>query len=320
MGPRPYRVGDLIGEGLRVLAVRRGELSTVYVCRQDLPGGRRAYKALKAFHLENEDLRRGLFERELAHWIGLHPHPHIVRALDADRARDLLILELVHGPNLREVASHSPVHPRHFIRWAREVASAIRFLHVENRFIHRDLRPGNVLVDTEQDLAAKISDLGIGKPFDPAVTQHTVIGAFTYMAPEVHDALTDFRSDIFSFGATLYYLLTGEYAVRLTTRDLQPVTSPSRLLPAVPEEASAVVLKCMEKDPERRYPSVDEVIRDLEALREWPVEPLPYGQCSAHAYAYFAPSPRRRCPFCLYEEAFEAQEETLDSLLRRGSR
>jgi len=316
MKPQRYRVGDVIRGDHRVLAVYETELGVVYVCRQDLPGGKHVYKALKTFRLATE-VARALFERELANWVRLPPHPNIVQAKDADTVNHFLVLEFVPGPNLREVAWNAPIHPRHFFRWAAQVAGALRFLH-DNHFLHRDLRPANVLVDAEHGLTAKISDLGIGKPFDPSAASHTVIGTFTYMAPEVYEGRTDYRSDIFSFGATLYFLLTGAYAAKLSTRGMGAVTSPSRLVPSIPEEVAACVLRCLAAKPEERYAGMGEVAAELAPLRDWPVDGMPYERCSKHDYSYYSPEKRLACPFCFYAKTFSGQEAELERMLKRG--
>ena len=311
---KDYNVGDVIRGDHRVITVRKGELSRVYICRQELPGGNFAYKALKTFRFSSDEIGRKLFERELVYWARLPPHTNIVQAKDADTVERLLVLEHVRGPTLRQVASKRPVHPRHFLKWARELADGLSFLHKES-FLHRDLRPTNVMIDAENDLRVKITDLGIGKPFDPQAASHNIIGTFTYMAPEVHLGKTDFRSDIFSFGATLYYLLTGNFAVKLTTANLESVVSPRSLVPTVPEEVAAFVLKCVQREPEARYQSMDEVQNELSALAEWDADAALYNECAEHNFTYYAGGTNPVCPFCLYEASFREQLQKLEQKL-----
>jgi serine/threonine protein kinase len=316
MAREHYNVGDLIQGNHRVLAVHTTELAMVYICKQDLPGGKPAFKALKTFRL-SRDVSQALFERELVNWVSVPKHPNIVQAKDADTVNKLLFLEFVPGPSLRKVAWKCPTHPRHFLRWANQIGEALRFLHQDHQFLHRDIRPANVLIDTAHELTAKLSDLGIGKPFDPAASQHTIIGAFAYMAPEVYDGHTDYRSDIFSFGATAYFLLTGDYAAKLSTRSLGHVTSPSELVPAIPESVSAWVLKCLNRDEDRRYQTMDEVLAEAKSFREWPVDSMPFEQCPLHAYSYHSSSSKFRCPFCVYTKNFQKQEEDLMRAMKK---
>ncbi len=312
-----HRVGDVIRGDHRILAVHEGFLGVVYICKQELPNGKHIYKAIKTFRDEDSAVCRGLFARELTYWVNLPPHPNVVQAKDADTVNNLLILEFVFGPTLQEVAHRNPVHPTYFIRWARQIAAGLRFLHVENQFVHRDLRPANILIDMKRELTAKISDLGIGKPFNPEVSQHTVIGTFSYMAPEVHRGDTDFRSDIFSFGATLHCLLTGRYAIAQTTKNLRTVISPSRLVPGVPENVARMVLKCLDREPTHRYPNMEEVIGALDSIAEWPVSSPLYDRCRAHDFHFYCGYSQAACPFCLYEKRMRDDEKALDRTLKK---
>jgi serine/threonine protein kinase len=310
-----YQVGDLIRGDHRVLAVHTSDLAFVYTCRQDLPGGNRTYKVLKTFRFADREVCRQLFERELVYWTRLPAHPNVVQAKDADTLNQLLVLEFVPGPSLLEVVADSPLYPRHFLRWARQVAEGLRFLHTDNQFLHRDVRPRNILIDASKGLVAKLSDLGIGKPFDPSVASHTAIGVLNFMAPEVFDHRTDYRSDIFSFGGTLYYALTGQNATRRSTRIPSQVAAPSELVPAIPDAVSACVLKCLERAPEDRYQKVEDLLRAVERLEEWPVEDMPFERCGRHDYFFSVRSGRTRCPFCSYDERFRAQEAKLEAAM-----
>ena len=312
---KDYSVGDVIRGDHRVVAVLKRELSRVYICRQDLPGGNFTFKALKTFRFSNDEIARKLFERELVYWARLPPHPNIVQAKDADTVEQMLVLEHVRGPTLRKIAAKRPVHPRHFLKWAHDLADGLTFLHDQN-FLHRDLRPTNVLVDSENELRAKITDLGIGKPFDPQAASHTIIGTFTYMAPEVHLGKTDFRSDIFSYGATLYYLLTGNFAVKLTTANLESVVSPRGLVPTVSEDVAAFVLKCLQREPGDRYQSMLEVNEALSSLTEWDVDAALYKRSERYDYDYYVGGERSVCPFTSYEDDFREQLRKLEENLK----
>ena len=314
MSPARHKVGDLLRGDHRVLVSYRGHFGVVYICRQELPAGKAVYKAIKTFRSAGDRFGRALFDRELTNWVQLGPHPNVVQAKDADTVRNLLLLEFVPGPNLRDVCARHPIHPRHFLKWAREIAAGLQFLHEENEFVHRDLRPANVLIDTKHQLRAKISDLGIGKPYDSQASTHTVIGTFNFMAPEVHDGKTDYRSDIFSLGVSLFYLLTGRYAVKLTTKDLTGVTSPEEYVP-VPKEVVEIILKCLEVDPEKRYQNAEEFRTALEPIEEWPVGDTPFAHCHIHDYSYFVTPEIPTCPFCAYEADFQKHEEKLKKAL-----
>ncbi len=323
---RHHQVGEIIRGDHVILAVHEGYLGIVYICKQQLPNGKFIYKAVKTFKDADNEVCRGLFKRELTYWVNLPPHPNVVQAKDADTVNNLLVLEYVYGPPLQEVAHTNPIHPRHFLHWARGIAEGLRFLHIENEFVHRDMRPANVLIDTKKRLTAKISDLGIGKPYNPEVGHHTVIGTYSYMAPEVHRGLTDYRSDIFSYGATLHCLLTGRYAIAQTTKNMRAVLSPSSVVRGVPENLARVVLKCLDREPAQRYANMEEVIEALEPIEEWTVSESLYRRCEEHDYHYFCGNPRPSCPFCLYEIQQKRDELLLAEKLkqreaqRRGDR
>ena len=311
MGQIHYKVGDRIKRRYRVVSTHQGFLGLVYICKRKAAGEKPVYAAIKTFRSDDR-IRRDLFEKELANWVRLTPHPNVVQAIDADTKEKLLVLEFVYGPTLKGVASRSPVHSVHLVPWARQIAAGLRFLHVDNRFVHRDLRPANILIDIRNDLRAKISDLGIGKPLNPDATSHTMIGTHAYMAPEVHQGRTDFRSDIFCYGATIYYLLTGRSVARVTTKRMDTVTSPRHFAPDVSETLERLTLKCVERDPDRRYRSMDEVLEALDDVAEWSMRPVPFEHCSRHAYFYFSGSTGRGCPFCRYERDFESREHELE--------
>ncbi len=311
-----HQVGEIIRGDHFILAVHEGYLGIVYICKQQLPNGKFIYKAVKTFKDADNEVCRGLFKRELTYWVNLPPHPNVVQAKDADTVNHLLVLEFVPGPTLQRVAHKNPIHPRHFLAWARQIADGLRFLH-DNQFVHRDLRPANILIDTKKELTAKISDLGIGKPFNPAASHHTVIGTYAFMAPEVHHGRTDFRSDIFSFGATLHCMLTGRYAIVQTTKNLRRVTSPSEVVPAVPEEVARIILKCVEREPEKRYLNMEEVIAALEPITEWSIDSKFYRHCVEHDYLYYCGYTKTQCPFCLYEKHMRRDEEALAWILKK---
>lgn len=308
MALQRFGVGDTIRGDNRVLAAHEGNFGVVYICRQDLPGGKPLYKAIKTFRDSGSPACKRLFERELTYWSGLPPHPNVVQARDADTVNQLLILEYVHGPTLHDLAFRSPVHPGRFIQWAREIASGLEFLH-ENEFVHRDLKPSNILVDVRRDLTAKITDLGIGKRLDPSDAEHTIIGSHRYMAPEVHGARTDYRSDIFTFGATLYFLLSGRNAIRATTRRTLDIRPLEEFGLGVPRKTTQLVAKCLEREPDRRFETVGELRSALDELEMWPTDRMPLERCEKHRYYFYhSPSSMAACPFCRFEARAKRRE------------
>ncbi len=159
--------------------------------------------------------------------------------------------------------------------WGAQAAEALEHAHALG-VVHRDVKPGNLLVDGRGTLY--VADFGLARvATDPGVTgTGDLLGTPRYMSPEQAAAkhgLVDHRSDVYSLGATLYELLTLEPAVAGADRaavlrrvaDADP-TPPRRVDPRVPRELETVVLKCLEKDPTRRYQSAGELAADL---RRW---------------------------------------------------
>jgi serine/threonine protein kinase len=170
----------------------------------------------------------------------------------------------------------------------KDVAGAIAYAHSEG-VIHRDLKPGNILID--KDGTPRVTDFGLAKRVEGEASGLTVtgqvLGTPSYMPPEQargDSANITQLADVYSLGAVLYCLVTGrppfqaaspvETLVQVTTRE--PL-SPRQLNPAVPLDLETIILKCLEKEPSRRYASAqhlgDELVRFLEAGAERRVQP-----------------------------------------------
>jgi serine/threonine-protein kinase len=206
--------------------------------------------------------RRRRFEQE-ARAVAALNHPHICQIYDV--GPDYLVLELVDG---RELAGPSP--PADVVRLALQIADALQAAHARG-ILHRDLKPSNVVVTA--DGKAKLLDFGIAKlgARDSRAEQTVdgaVIGTVAYMSPEQAQGKTvDARSDIFSFGALLYELISGRRAFPGDT-DAEAFGALLRDEPP-PLDGSAlerVIRKCLQKNPARRFQTVSELKAALEPL------------------------------------------------------
>jgi WD40 repeat protein/serine/threonine protein kinase len=155
-----------------------------------------------------------------------------------------------------------------------QVARALQYAHSQG-VLHRDIKPSNLLMDMQGTVW--VADFGLAKAIADADLTHTgdVVGTLRYMAPERFDGLSDARSDIYALGLTLYELLTLRPAFDAVDRNrlIQQVTEgeptrPRRLAPGIPRDLETICLKCIEKQPARRYDSASALADDLQCWLE----------------------------------------------------
>jgi serine/threonine-protein kinase len=269
----------------------RGGMGVVYKARQL---GLNRWVALKMVlagaHADERQLARFNTEAEA---VARLQHPNIVQVYDIGKHDDLpyFSLEYVGGGSLDRKIHRQPQPPREAAHLIETLARAISCAH-ESGIIHRDLKPANVLL-TETGIP-KITDFGLAKLLEGDSSGQTrtgtLMGTPSYMAPE--QARGDIQNvgplaDVHALGAMLYELLTGRppfLAASVTetilqvTRD-EPVP-PTRLRPRLPRDLETICLKCLEKEPPRRYASALELAEDLrrflsdEPIRARAVSPL----------------------------------------------
>lgn len=263
-----YLLLDLIG---------KGGMGAVYRARHLRMNREVAIKVINARGGDAGKLTRR-FEREVAITSKLH-HEHIVHAYDVGKDGELafLVLEYVRGGDLSSIVKNEgPMNAEEAAAICVQAASGLAYAHAGG-IVHRDIKPQNILLAS--DGITKILDLGLARIDSPEVDGQTsltregaVMGTIDYMAPEQgHDAQqADARSDVYSLGATAYYLLTGHSPLpggsvmdklrRLATEAPPPL---GRLRPDVPRELTAVVERMMAKDPEARPATMEDVVRAL---------------------------------------------------------
>jgi len=224
--------------------------------------------------------RRDRFQRE-ARAAGRLTHPNIVTIHDVgeEKGRAYLVMELIEGEPLDHLLrARRPLPLDQILSIADQVASALDYAHA-NSIIHRDIKPANILLT--KDGVAKVSDFGIARIVGTETTQTGQIsGTPTYMSPEHFSGLKlDGRSDIFSFGAVLYELVSGEQAFpgetisnvmyRIINEDPIPLR---RLNPDLPPALDVCLRKALAKDRARRYAKAADLARDLRtAIRKGPL-------------------------------------------------
>jgi len=256
-----------------------GGMGAVYKARH-----RRMKRVVALKVLSREGARSGTladrFQREIETLARL-AHPNIVMAYDADEAEvgPFLVMELVIGRDLAaEVADRGPLPVADAIDRILQAARGLEYAHAQG-IVHRDIKPGNILRDT--DGLVKVADLGLARlsetPANLSLTQAgTVVGTAEYMPPEqaVDSGEVNHRADIYSLGCTLFFLLTGRapyqsgsiMSMFLKHRD-EPVPDLRALRPAVPAGLEAVFRRMAAKAPADRYQSMTEVAAALERVR-----------------------------------------------------
>ncbi|HZM03544.1 MAG TPA: protein kinase [Candidatus Saccharimonadales bacterium] len=201
-------------------------------------------------------------------------HPNIVSVFEFGQANGMpfFVMEFVDGLNLRQVERAGTLSPRQALQVVPQICEALQFAHDEG-IVHRDIKPENILVDKKGRV--KIADFGIAKIVgaekDVSITEtQGAIGTPHYMAPEQMEKPTtvDHRADIFSLGVVFYEMLTGELP-------LGKFAPPSSRKLEVDVRLDDVVLRALEKDPERRYQQVSQVKTAVDTIASTAAAPPP---------------------------------------------
>ncbi|MGE3166686.1 MAG: serine/threonine protein kinase [Planctomycetota bacterium] len=309
-----HAVGSVLAGGYHVIDVKQGGMGVVYICHQATTDQFYAVKTV-LFGGGSEDQEREVrFRDEVLNWIRLsarHRHPNIVQALLYNQDEKWLFLEFVDGLGLHETIPGGPAHLHHALNWARGIAVGMRVLHEEFSLLHRDLKPQNVLV-RGADLVPKITDLGIGKILQEGSKGSTLIGTPGYMAPEAFDGITDFRSDVFSFGALLYRLISGASPSKQAALLGRASDPPSSANPRVPPELDELVRLCLAPDPDQRLSSFREVQARLETLPEFLADEYGEGYRRCDVHGFYSPIDEKLPP-CLFCAQSEQQLELFET-------
>lgn len=265
-----YEIGKRIG---------RGGMAEIFQARDILLDRPVAMKVLfPEFATDPAFVER--FRREAQAAANLN-HPNIVAVYDWGKVNNTyyIAMEYVNGRTLADILKQSgTLTPMQVCDVMSEVASALISAH-QNGVIHRDIKPGNILVSTTGQV--KVADFGIARALGAGVEQGltqtgAVMGTATYFSPEqAQGASTDQRSDIYSLGVVMYEMLsgvppfTGENAVAIAYKQVHERAMPlDQRLTSAPPEVAAIVAKCMEKSPDDRYSSAEEVRDELRRFVE----------------------------------------------------
>lgn len=266
--PPEAATGEPFGKFRKVQMLGSGGMGEVWKAWDSMLGRWVALKFLKSGEF---DVARFLREGRTAAGLS-HPNIAAIYECDVIDGRHYIAMQFIDGPTLTQ-------YPRSkrkvVVRMMRDVARAVGWAHAKG-VVHRDLKPGNLMVEQDPSVPhVYVTDFGLARPLESGHTvslSGAVVGTPVYMSPEQARAEpADARSDVYGIGATLYELLVGQppFSGRnlpelLEKTQKEEPRPPTRMDPTVDRDLETIVLKCLEKDPARRYPSADALAEDLD--------------------------------------------------------
>ncbi len=269
--------GFTVGKYKLLERVGVGGMGQVFLCEHMFMKRRVAIKVLPPAKAE-QPAALGRFYRE-ARAAGLLEHPHIVRTHDIDQDGNLhfIVMEYVDGSDLMGIVKKfGPLDIGRAVHYIRQAATGLDYA-FRSGIIHRDVKPGNILIDRTG--TAKILDMGLARFYRDQTDQLTVkyddkivLGTADYVAPEqvANSHSVDVRADIYALGASLYFLLAGHppfpsgtVSQKLLWHRTKDPTPLRQIRPEIPEGLAAIVAKMMAKDPNARYQTPADIAAEL---------------------------------------------------------
>jgi len=307
-----FNIGQKVGDYEVLSILGLGGMGKVYKVRNVISDRVEAMKVLLPDLTSHQSLA-DRFLREIRLLASLnHPNIASLRTAMTYENQLVMVMEFVEGETLANRIARAPISTAEAVNYADQILEALSYAHAHN-IIHRDIKPANMML-TPQGVV-KLMDFGIARSgTDGSLTSTgTTLGSLNYMPPEqVRGESADARSDIYSFGVSLYELLTGKLPFQgdsqyslMTAHLNQEPQPPINLRADVPPELNQIILMAMAKNPADRFQSAD-AFRN--ALKSVPVKELP------SAGTTFTPTPRTGAA------ATAANDETLMGTLAPGAR
>jgi serine/threonine protein kinase len=268
----PYRILERLGFGAT---------SNVYLCEHQGTRARMAVKVLAQMKADDPIASKRFFREARAATLLEHPNLVKVHELDWDGRDNYMVMDFADGSSLQDIVQQfGPMDIHRAAHYIAQAAAGLHFLFQAN-LVHRDINPGNILVDRRGTI--RILDMGLARMAEEEsarLTKGEVLGSPEYLAPEqgVDSHNVDTRADIYALGATFYFMLAGEapyseersVARKLLSKASRPPRPLETIRPEVPEDLVAIITKMMAKDPADRYETPRQV---ADALKPWSSEP-----------------------------------------------
>ncbi len=294
------KAGDVLGSYELVKLIGEGSMGRVFLAKHARLGRQVALKVMRPEHLRNRHLIQRFFQE--ARSVNQINHEHIVEVFDfveevesSGLGRVYCVMELLIGASLSELLRREPLPIGRAVNIIQQVCAALEAAH-QLGVVHRDVKPDNIFITQRNGDGefAKVLDFGVAKLTPPlgeekasGTIEGAIVGTPAYMAPEQAAGLgADYRADIYGVGVVLYEMLAGHPPFESTAFGqlvVQIITKPPRALPAftrsgerIPSELRALVMRCLDKNPQNRPQSMAELGRSLGlSLRgsrfRWPI-------------------------------------------------
>ncbi|WP_455582272.1 Stk1 family PASTA domain-containing Ser/Thr kinase [Dysosmobacter sp.] len=271
-------IGKMLDNRYEILErIGTGGMAIVYKAKCHRLNRLVAVKILKSDLAQNEDFRRRFNAESQA--VAQLSHPNIVSVYDVSRGGDTeyIVMELIDGITLKQyMEKRGQLDWRESLHFITQIMRGLSHAHSRG-IVHRDIKPQNVMV--LRDGSVKVADFGIACLENSAQTlTQEALGSVHYISPEqARGDRTDARSDVYSAGVVLYEMLTGrlpfegDSAVSVAIQHLSSIPlAPREIKPEIPEQLELICMKAMAPELDKRYPSADAMIADLESFRKNP--------------------------------------------------
>ncbi|MDF1663401.1 MAG: protein kinase [Planctomycetota bacterium] len=321
--PRPQdllKAGDKISHYVISRELGRGGMGAVYLATHGTVDVQVAIKILPpALAYANPDAAaRFLREARLAANL---VHPHVIKMIDCGKDPDsnifYLVQEFVEGGSVKDRIANGPIPDKQAHEWLVQITGALQAANAK-KIIHRDIKPDNILLTADGE--AKLADLGLAKDLTSStahLTQSNVgIGTPAYMSPEqISDAKNvDIRSDIYSLGATFFHMVTGRApymgasVINILNKVInEPVPNPQAINPNLNSLLARICMKMIQKEPEQRFQTPEDVLRALAAEQA----PPEFNTTSLESVGRAAPQSADQRGFVSHAQSRVADEDRL---------